>query len=93
MGCIGEMTALFPVKGPNFEFISRFLDRSVGFAAAWMLWCVQFPNQSSLACSGIPTRMCWKSDREVFLLISQETERPVQLTRIRVSVGWHGSVS
>ncbi|KAK4184813.1 amino acid permease-domain-containing protein [Podospora australis] len=37
MGCIGEPTALYPVNGPNFEFISRFLDVSVGYAAGWFL--------------------------------------------------------
>lgn len=24
MGCVGEMTAIFPVKGATFEFIGRF---------------------------------------------------------------------
>lgn len=38
MGCIGEPTALYPVNGPNFEFISRFLDQSLGISAAWFLW-------------------------------------------------------
>jgi len=35
---LGEMSALFPVKGPIFEFPSRFLDEGVGFAAGWMAW-------------------------------------------------------
>ncbi|OCK74629.1 hypothetical protein K432DRAFT_310354, partial [Lepidopterella palustris CBS 459.81] len=36
--CLGEMTALFPVKGPIFEFPRRFLDESLGYAAGWMTW-------------------------------------------------------
>ena len=36
---IGEMTALFPVKGPIFEFPRRFLDESCGYATGWMTWC------------------------------------------------------
>jgi len=36
--CLGEMTALFPVKGPIIEFPRRFLDESLGFAAGWMTW-------------------------------------------------------
>jgi amino acid transporter len=35
---LGEMTALFPVKGPIFEFPSRFIDEAVGFAVGWMAW-------------------------------------------------------
>ncbi|KAJ2891124.1 uncharacterized protein MKZ38_000911 [Zalerion maritima] len=35
---LAEMTALFPVKGPVFEFARRFVDEAVGMAAAWMLW-------------------------------------------------------
>lgn len=38
MACMAEMTALFPVKGPTFEFARRFVDESVGYACAWMLW-------------------------------------------------------
>ncbi|KAK3324465.1 amino acid permease-domain-containing protein [Cercophora scortea] len=38
MASMGEMTALFPVKGPTFEFTRRFVDESVGYASAWMLW-------------------------------------------------------
>jgi yeast amino acid transporter len=38
MATMGEMTALFPVKGPIFEFIRRFVDEAVGYASAWMLW-------------------------------------------------------
>ncbi|KAK3312521.1 amino acid permease-domain-containing protein [Apodospora peruviana] len=38
MASMGEMTALFPVKGPTFEFARRFIDESVGYASAWMLW-------------------------------------------------------
>ena len=36
--CLGEMTAIFPVKGPLFEMPKRFLDQSVGYATAWMTW-------------------------------------------------------
>jgi amino acid transporter len=36
--CLGEMTALFPIKGPIFEFPSRFIDEAVGFACGWMVW-------------------------------------------------------
>ena len=36
--CLGEMVALFPVKGPIFEFPRRFLDESLGYAAGWMTW-------------------------------------------------------
>lgn len=35
---LGEMTALFPVKGAIFEFPSRFLDAGVGYACGWMSW-------------------------------------------------------
>ncbi|KAK4210658.1 amino acid permease-domain-containing protein [Rhypophila decipiens] len=38
LACMAEMTALFPVKGPTFEFACRFIDESVGYASAWMLW-------------------------------------------------------
>ncbi|KAK0636733.1 amino acid permease-domain-containing protein [Bombardia bombarda] len=38
MASLGEMTALFPVKGPTFEFSRRFIDESVGYASAWLLW-------------------------------------------------------
>jgi len=40
MGCIGEMTALFPVKGPVFEFPRRFIDESVGLSVGWLCWQV-----------------------------------------------------
>ncbi|KAF2177156.1 hypothetical protein K469DRAFT_733062 [Zopfia rhizophila CBS 207.26] len=43
MACLGEMTALFPVKGPIFEFVRRFVDQSVGFAAGWMS-CHGYPK-------------------------------------------------
>ncbi|KAH7129176.1 amino acid permease-domain-containing protein [Dactylonectria macrodidyma] len=36
--CLGEMTALFPVKGPIIEFPRRFLDESLGYTAGWMTW-------------------------------------------------------
>lgn len=38
MACLGEMTALFPVKGPIFEFPRRFIDESVGLATGWITW-------------------------------------------------------
>jgi len=38
MASMGEMTALFPVKGPTFEFARRFIDESIGLSAAWMMW-------------------------------------------------------
>lgn len=38
IGCLGEMSALFPVQGPLFEFPGRFLDESVGYATGWTSW-------------------------------------------------------
>jgi amino acid transporter len=38
MASLGEMTALFPVKGSIFEFPGRFLDEGVGYVAGWMSW-------------------------------------------------------
>ncbi|KAF2186890.1 proline-specific permease [Zopfia rhizophila CBS 207.26] len=38
ISCLGEMTALFPVQGPIFEFPRRFLDVGVGYAAGWLAW-------------------------------------------------------
>ena len=38
MASLGEMTALFPVRGPIFEFPGRFLDRALGYACGWMSW-------------------------------------------------------
>jgi amino acid transporter len=35
---LGEMAALFPLKGPIFEFPRRFLDESLGYAVGWMTW-------------------------------------------------------
>jgi amino acid transporter len=35
---MGEMTALFPVKGPIFEFVRRFVDESIGLATGWITW-------------------------------------------------------
>jgi Amino acid permease len=46
MACMGEMTALFPVKGPVFEFPRRFIDESVGLATGWIIWCVPRPPSS-----------------------------------------------
>lgn len=37
-GSLGEMTAVFPVKGPIIDFPSRFIDEGVGFAVGWMAW-------------------------------------------------------
>lgn len=38
MACLGEMTALFPVKGAVFEFPGRFLDEAVGYTVGWIAW-------------------------------------------------------
>ena len=38
MASLGEMTALFPVKGAVFEFPSRFLDAGIGYACGGMSW-------------------------------------------------------
>jgi yeast amino acid transporter len=38
MGCLGEMAALFPVKGAVFDFPGRFIDEAVGYAVGWMAW-------------------------------------------------------
>ena len=38
MASLGEMTALFPVKGAVFEFPSRFVDEGIGYACGWMSW-------------------------------------------------------
>jgi amino acid transporter len=38
IACLGEMTALFPVQGPLFEFPGRFIDQSVGYATGWITW-------------------------------------------------------
>jgi yeast amino acid transporter len=38
IGCLGEMTALFPVKGAVFEFPVRFIDQAVGYGVGWMAW-------------------------------------------------------
>ncbi len=35
---LGEMTAVFPVKGPIIDFPSRYVDEGVGFAVGWMAW-------------------------------------------------------
>lgn len=43
MACLGEMTALFPVKGPIFEFPRRFIDESVGLSIGWITWYVVLP--------------------------------------------------
>lgn len=38
IACLGEMTALFPVQGPLFEFPGRFIDEAVGYATGWITW-------------------------------------------------------
>jgi yeast amino acid transporter len=38
LACLGEMTALFPVKGALFDFPGRFLDKAVGYTVGWMAW-------------------------------------------------------
>lgn len=38
---LGEMTAIFPVKGPIIDFPSRYIDEGVGFAVGWMAWYVR----------------------------------------------------
>ncbi|KAL9044869.1 MAG: hypothetical protein Q9214_002024 [Letrouitia sp. 1 TL-2023] len=38
MASLGEMTALFPVKGAVFEFPRRFVDAGIGYACGWMSW-------------------------------------------------------
>lgn len=38
IACLGEMTALFPVPGPLFEFPGRFIDAATGYATGWMSW-------------------------------------------------------
>ena len=35
---VGEMTALFPIRGPIIDFPGRYIDESVGFAVGWMAW-------------------------------------------------------
>lgn len=38
IACLGEMTALFPVKGAVFVFPVRFLDEAVGYSVGWIAW-------------------------------------------------------
>ncbi|KAF2199453.1 hypothetical protein GQ43DRAFT_116760 [Delitschia confertaspora ATCC 74209] len=38
IACLGEMTALFPVPGPLFEFPGRYIDEAVGYATGWISW-------------------------------------------------------
>ena len=48
---LGEMTAVFPVKGPIIDFCGRFIDESVGFAVGWMAWfayCVLLATEVSV---------------------------------------------
>jgi amino acid permease len=37
---LGEMSAMFPVKGPIIEFPKRFLGESFGYTAGWVTWQV-----------------------------------------------------
>lgn len=46
VGCLGEMTSLFPVPGPLFEFPVRFLDESIGYATGWTAWFAWIVMQS-----------------------------------------------
>lgn len=50
VGCLGEMTALFPVPGPLFEFPGRFLDESVGYATGWLSW---YEHETLLSSPGL----------------------------------------
>jgi amino acid transporter len=55
VSCLGEMTALFPVQGPLFEFPGRYIDDAVGYATgwlAWFMWSVSISNEV-LAVSGL----------------------------------------
>src|SRR5438874_9504741 len=56
--CLGEMAALFPVKGPIFEFPRRFLDESLGYAAGWMTWYDQDDPHHCYLFSHLP-RFSW----------------------------------
>jgi amino acid transporter len=38
LACLGEMTALFPVRGALFEYPRRFLDKGLGYTVGWMAW-------------------------------------------------------
>jgi len=38
VSCLGEMTALFPVQGPLFEFPGRYIDGAVGYTIGWLSW-------------------------------------------------------
>jgi len=53
VSCLGEMTALFPVQGPLFEFPGRFIDAAVGYSIGWMVWfgwCVTISAQTLAIC-------------------------------------------
>lgn len=53
---LGEMTAVFPVKGPIIDFCSRFIDESVGFAVGWMAWYVVMTSLPQYA-NGVQVRL------------------------------------
>ncbi|PVH99630.1 hypothetical protein DM02DRAFT_656185 [Periconia macrospinosa] len=57
VACLGEMTALFPVQGPLFEFPGRFLDEAVGYATGWITW---FAWVVILAAEVLAVAQLWK---------------------------------
>ncbi|KAF2274286.1 uncharacterized protein EI97DRAFT_435372 [Westerdykella ornata] len=57
VACLGEMTALFPVQGPLFEFPGRFIDEAVGYATGWISW---FAWVAILAAEVLAVAQLWK---------------------------------
>jgi amino acid transporter len=57
VACLGEMTALFPVQGPLFEFPGRFIDEAVGYATGWISW---FAWVVILAAEVLAVAQLWK---------------------------------
>jgi amino acid transporter len=57
IACLGEMTALFPVQGPLFEFPGRFIDEAVGYATGWITW---FAWVVLLAAEVLAVAQLWK---------------------------------
>ncbi|KAF2744533.1 hypothetical protein M011DRAFT_470381 [Sporormia fimetaria CBS 119925] len=57
IACLGEMTALFPVQGPLFEFPGRFIDEAVGYATGWISW---FAWVVILAAEVLAVAQMWK---------------------------------
>lgn len=57
VACLGEMTALFPVQGPLFEFPGRFIDEAVGYATGWISW---FAWVVILAAEVLAVAQMWK---------------------------------